>query len=82
VASQDEIGEKTPRSPELTQFQFYLWGYVKDQAYQPPIPLYLEFYGMSSETKFTLSCEKFHTGNKEIYLSMSEHYTTSYDCAI
>jgi hypothetical protein len=38
VASRDKIGEKTPRSPDLTQCQFYLWGYVKDQVYQPPVP--------------------------------------------
>jgi hypothetical protein len=41
VASQDEIGERIsamlPISPYLTSCNFYLWGCVKDQVYQPPM---------------------------------------------
>jgi hypothetical protein len=36
VVSRDEIDEEIPRCPDLTQCHFSLWGYVKDQAYQPP----------------------------------------------
>ena len=28
----------TPRSPEATPCDFFLWGYVKDQVYVPPLP--------------------------------------------
>jgi hypothetical protein len=27
-----------PSSPDLTPRDFYLWGYVKDQVYQSPMP--------------------------------------------
>ena len=27
-----------PRSPDLTPCDFLLWGYVKDNAYKPPLP--------------------------------------------
>ena len=27
-----------PRSPDLTTCDFFLWGYVKDNAYKPPFP--------------------------------------------
>ena len=26
------------RSPDATPFDFFLWGYVKDQVYVPPLP--------------------------------------------
>jgi hypothetical protein len=28
----------TPRSPDATPCDFFLWGYVKDQVYVPPLP--------------------------------------------
>ena len=27
-----------PRPPDATSFDFFLWGYVKDQVYVPPLP--------------------------------------------
>lgn len=30
-----------PRSPDLTPCDFFLWGYVKDQVFTPPLPLSL-----------------------------------------
>ncbi|GBN15125.1 hypothetical protein AVEN_173279-1 [Araneus ventricosus] len=27
-----------PRSPDLTSCDFFLWGYVKDKVYVPPMP--------------------------------------------
>jgi len=27
-----------PRSPDATPYDFFLWGYVKDQVYVPPLP--------------------------------------------
>jgi len=27
-----------PRSPDATPCEFYLWGYIKDQVYVPPLP--------------------------------------------
>ena len=27
-----------PRSPDATPCDFFLWGYVKDQVYVPPLP--------------------------------------------
>jgi len=27
-----------PRSPDLTVYDFFLWGYVKDRFYVPPLP--------------------------------------------
>jgi len=27
-----------PRSPQATPCDFFLWGYVKDQVYVPPLP--------------------------------------------
>ena len=28
-----------PRSPDTTPCDFFLWGYVKDQVYVPPLPV-------------------------------------------
>jgi hypothetical protein len=28
-----------PRSPDLTPLEFFLWGFVKDEVYFPPIPI-------------------------------------------
>jgi len=28
----------TPRSPDATPCDFFLWGYVKDRVYFPPLP--------------------------------------------
>jgi hypothetical protein len=28
-----------PRSPDVTTCDFFLWGYVKDQVYVPPLPI-------------------------------------------
>jgi len=28
----------TPRSPDATPCDFFLWGHVKDQVYVPPLP--------------------------------------------
>ena len=27
-----------PRSPDITPFDFFLWGYVKDKAFSTPVP--------------------------------------------
>ena len=27
-----------PRSPDITPCHFFLWGYVKDQVFVPPLP--------------------------------------------
>jgi len=32
------IGVVTIRSPDATPCNFFLWGYVKDQVYVPPLP--------------------------------------------
>jgi hypothetical protein len=29
---------RPPRSPNLTPCDFFLWGYVKDKVYVPPLP--------------------------------------------
>jgi hypothetical protein len=34
-----------PRSPDLTPCDFYLWGFVKDSVYVPPLPT--SIHGMS-----------------------------------
>jgi hypothetical protein len=34
-----EKGVLYPRSPDLTSFDFFLWGYVKDVVYVPPLPI-------------------------------------------
>ncbi|GBM65125.1 hypothetical protein AVEN_70844-1 [Araneus ventricosus] len=31
-----------PRSPDLTTCDFFLWGYVKDKVYAPPLPTTLQ----------------------------------------
>ena len=31
------IGKKTPRSPDLTPLDFFLWGYVKDKVQATPV---------------------------------------------
>lgn len=31
-----------PRSPDLTVCDFFLWGYIKDKVYVPPLPTNLE----------------------------------------
>jgi hypothetical protein len=30
-----------PRSPDLIPFDFFLWGYIKDRVYVPPLPVSL-----------------------------------------
>jgi hypothetical protein len=32
------VGVWPPRSPDATPCDFFLWGYVKDQVYIPPLP--------------------------------------------
>ncbi|GBM04721.1 hypothetical protein AVEN_44852-1 [Araneus ventricosus] len=32
----------SPRSPDLTPSDFFLWGYVKDKVYVPPMPTTLQ----------------------------------------
>ena len=32
------VGVLTTRSPDATPCDFFLWGYVKDQVYVPPLP--------------------------------------------
>jgi hypothetical protein len=32
------IGVWPPRSPDATPCDFFLWGFVKDQVYVPPLP--------------------------------------------
>jgi hypothetical protein len=31
-----------PRSPDFSPFDFILWGFLKDHAYQPPLPTHLQ----------------------------------------
>ena len=31
-----------PRSPDITPCDFYLWGYIKDNVYVPPLPTTLD----------------------------------------
>jgi hypothetical protein len=31
-----------PRSPDLTPCDFFLWGYVKDKVFVPPVPVSLD----------------------------------------
>jgi hypothetical protein len=31
-----------PRSPDLTLCDFFLWGYIKDSVYVPPLPTTLD----------------------------------------
>ena len=31
-----------PRSPDLTPCDFFLWGFVKDRVFVPPLPLNLD----------------------------------------
>ena len=35
---QQLVIHNTPRSPDATPCDFFLWGYVKDQVYVPPLP--------------------------------------------
>ena len=32
------FGVEQPRAPDATPCDFFLWGYVKDQVYVPPLP--------------------------------------------
>ena len=32
----------TPRSPDMTPCEFFLWGYVKESVYVPPLPADLD----------------------------------------
>jgi hypothetical protein len=38
-AADEEWMKWPPRSPDLTPCDFFLWGYVKEQALVPPLPL-------------------------------------------
>ena len=31
-----------PRSPDMTPCEFFLWGYVKERVYVPPLPAVLD----------------------------------------
>ena len=37
VIQNDYLG-RTQYTPDATQYDFFLWGYVKDQVYVPPLP--------------------------------------------
>ena len=38
-ACKTRIHSEPPRSPDLTPCDFFLWGYVKDHVFVPPMPL-------------------------------------------
>jgi hypothetical protein len=37
-AADEEWMKWPPRSPDLTPCDFFLWGYVKEQVFVPPLP--------------------------------------------
>ena len=38
----DALTRWPPRSPDLTPYDFFLWGFVKDTVFVPPLPANLE----------------------------------------
>ena len=38
----DALMRWPPRSPDLTPYDFFLWGFVKDTAFVPPLPANLQ----------------------------------------
>jgi len=42
VQEDDALMRWPPRSPDLTPYDFFLWGFVKDPVFVPPLPAYLQ----------------------------------------
>ena len=40
----------TPHSPDATPCDFFLWGYVRDQVYVPPLPASIPGLRTATET--------------------------------
>ena len=38
----DALMQWPPQSPDLTPYDFFLWGFVKDTVFVPPLPAYLQ----------------------------------------
>jgi hypothetical protein len=36
------LAEGCPQSPDLTSLDFFLWGFVKDEVYLPPVTITLD----------------------------------------
>ena len=42
VQEDDALMRWPPRSPDLTPCDFFVWGFVKDTVFVPPLPAYLQ----------------------------------------
>jgi len=64
-----------PHSPDATQCDFFLWGYVKDQVYVPPLPASIPELKVQIRTAIetiTLTCDKQLGTNSIIVLMFVE----------
>ena len=51
-----------PRSPDATPCDFFLWGYVKDQVYVPPLPASIPELKVRIRTAIeTITADMLHT---------------------
>jgi hypothetical protein len=55
-AAVEECMKWSPRSPDLTPCDFFLWGYVKEQVFVPPLQLKWQFLQLSRQ--LTGTCQK------------------------
>jgi len=50
-----------PHSPDLTPYDFFLWGFVKDSVYVPPLPMSLkELRDRITHTLQTITADMLH----------------------
>ena len=50
-----------PRSPDLTPGDFFLWGFVKDSVYVPPLPMSLkELRDLITHALQTITADRLH----------------------
>jgi hypothetical protein len=57
----------TPRSPTGTPYDFFLWGYVKDQVYVPPLSASIPELKVQIRTAIdTITADMLQTGWNEL----------------
>jgi hypothetical protein len=66
--------ERPPRSPDQTLMDFFLWGFVKDNIYVPPLPTILH----ELNTRIREACANI---DEEIFHSVWREFEYRFDVA-
>jgi len=54
-----------PRSPDITPFDFFLWGYVKDKVFLTPVPNITNLKARITDTSATITEDMLENTSRE-----------------